>query len=395
MRSPLAMAAKTAIFPAMAALQISAPQDSGNITVLSTEDPSNIRLAITKDGAADFFQWFYFRVSGAKGRRCDFAIENAGASSYLGGWKDYKICCSYDLQTWFRLDTTYREGVLRFSHEAQLDSIYFAYFAPYPIERYRSFVAEVANDPLVDDGTLGATLDGEPLDYLRIGSDDPNAPEIWVIARQHPGETMGSWWMEGFLPRLLDPDDAVATALRRAARFHVVPLVNIDGARRGHLRTNAAGIDLNRQWASPSMEKSPEVFLIRQKMDETGVDLFLDVHGDETIPNNFIAGAEGIPNWTDGRQRELDTFISSLKTVSPAFQDEQGYPKDAPGSANLAIAANGVAARYDCLSMTLEMPFKDANVLPDPVMGWSPDRCADLGRACLDAIWMTLPTLDR
>ena len=37
------------------------------------------------------------------------------------------------------------------------------------------------------------------------------------------------------------------------------------------------------------MEKSPEVYLVKKRMAETGCDFFLDVHGDEAIPYNFIA----------------------------------------------------------------------------------------------------------
>ena len=36
--------------------------------------------------------------------------------------------------------------------------------------------------------------------------------------------------------------------------------------------------------------------------------------------------------------------------------------------------------------MTLEMPFKDAAVNPDPVRGWSPERCRQMGRDCLTAM---------
>jgi hypothetical protein len=36
--------------------------------------------------------------------------------------------------------------------------------------------------------------------------------------------------------------------------------------------------------------------------------------------------------------------------------------------------------------MTLEMPFKDNEALPDEAYGWSPDRCRLLARACLDAL---------
>ena len=45
-----------------------------------------------------------------------------------------------------------------------------------------------------------------------------------------------------------------------------------------------------------------------------------------------------------------------------------------------------LAERFGAVSMTLEMPFKDNEDLPDPVYGWSPDRCRLLARACLDAL---------
>ncbi|WOI53945.1 M14-type cytosolic carboxypeptidase [Parvularcula sp. LCG005] len=369
-----------------APLSISVPHDSGNIEVLDSSDPRSIRLNIRKDGAADYYQWFYFRLVGAEGEDCHLKIENAGGSSYVDGWKNYWAVASYDLEHWFRVDTSYAEGTLSIRHTPAQQSVYYAYFAPYPIERYRMFVADVAQSPLVTQIPLGQTLDGEPLDLFQVGSHAAGKPVVWVIARQHPGESMGSWWMEGFLPRLLDEDDAVAKAVRDEAVFYVVPLVNIDGSRRGHLRTNAAGTDLNRAWAEPSLETSPEVFHIRNKMDETGCNLFLDVHGDEVIANNFIAGAEGIPSWNEEQQARLDHFMATLEAISPAFQRKEGYPLSAPGQGNLKIATDQIAERFGCLAMTLEMPFKDAAILPDENVGWSPERCADLGRSCLDAI---------
>src|SRR5690606_23531050 len=114
--------------------------------------------------------------------------------------------------------------------------------------------------------------------------DHSKTKKIWVIGRQHPGETMAEWLIEGMLERLLDRNDPVARTLLEKASFHVVPNMNPDGSRRGHLRTNAAGTNLNRAWAAPSMEKSPEVFLIRERMQSRGVDFSLDVHGDEELP---------------------------------------------------------------------------------------------------------------
>lgn len=43
--------------------------------------------------------------------------------------------------------------------------------------------------------------------------------------------------------------------------------MNPDGTWRGHLRTNAAGANLNREWDTPTLEHSPEVYYVRNHMD--------------------------------------------------------------------------------------------------------------------------------
>jgi murein tripeptide amidase MpaA len=65
----------------------------------------------------------------------------------------------------------------------------------------------------------------------------------------------------------------------------------------------------------------------------------------------------------------------------------------APGEANMSMSTTQLAERYGCVSMTLEMPFKDNFDLPDPVYGWSPQRSKYLAFACLDALHAMLPEL--
>ena len=131
---------------------------------------------------------------------------------------------------------------------------------------------------------------------------------IWLFGRQHPGEPMAEWWMEGALQRLTDGADPASRVLRRECTFHVVPNMNPDGTRRGHLRTNAGGVNLNREWHAPTPERSPEVLCVRNAMDETGLDFAIDVHGDEAIPYVFLAGFEGIPSWTERQGRPLQSL---------------------------------------------------------------------------------------
>jgi hypothetical protein len=55
----------------------------------------------------------------------------------------------------------------------------------------------------------------------------------------------------------------------------------------------------------------------------------------------------------------------------------------------LRIANNWVGERFDCLSMTIEMPFKDVS----PAEGFSPERAKIFGHRSLECIHEMLGVL--
>ncbi|GLC76416.1 hypothetical protein PLESTF_001778300 [Pleodorina starrii] len=399
--------------------RITSCMDSGNIEVVDVPEEGTVNLAIrpdpfcATDGRAHF-QWFNFRLVGAAGQPLRLRIVNAGAASYAPAWNGYQACASYDLQDWFRVPTTYdaENGVMTISHTPQYDAVQYAYFAPYTLDRHAALLARMQgrsrSDLPVRLHVLGTSLDGRDLEMLQIGpaaslpvdagAAAPPAPStastsgssaplrVWVIARQHPGESMAEWFAEGLLERLTDPEDGLARSFLGKACVYVVPNMCPDGSFRGHLRTNAAGTNLNRAWAAPSLESSPEVLHTLAAMERTGVDFFIDVHGDEELPHVFVAGLDGIPAWGP-RLRELQAaFCAAYSRHAPEFQTAHGYAVDKPGAANLSLASKQVGQRFDCLSLTLEMPFKDSLEVPDPRVGWSPGRAKRLGAALLGAI---------
>ncbi|WP_457856963.1 M14 family metallopeptidase [Psychrobacter pulmonis] len=367
-------------------MHISANFDAGNIEVINAEDQTNIQLAIRPDVGGEFFQWFNFRLSGEVGEQYVLNITNAEKASYLAGWEDYQAVASYDREYWFRLPTSYKDGKLTITAELACESIQIAYFAPYSYERHQDLLAAVQVHPLACLEHLGETLDKRDLTLVKVGNGDSKKRSIWITARQHPGETMAEWLVEGLLNSLLDEDNATAKLLLEKANFYIVPNMNPDGSVRGHLRTNAVGTNLNREWANPSLEKSPEVFHVINKMEETGVDLFYDVHGDEALPYVFLAGSQGTPSYNDRLAHLRDKFSEVLTLASADFQSEFGYDIDAPGTANMTIATHWVAERFDCLANTLEMPFKENANLPFEDTGWSPERSIKLGEASLVAM---------
>jgi len=194
-------------------VSISSEFDGGNIECLSTDVNNDaVRLRIIPDAGGEFFQWFYFRMTAPAGSTYQLQIENAGASSYPDGWKNYRVVASYDQLNWFRTDTTYVDGVLQFSVQTTSDVVWFAYFAPYSMVRHNQLISRCARSPKTSVEVLGRTHDNRDIDLLCIG-DESKPLKIWSIARQHPGEPMAQWWMEGYLHKLLDDNDPVAKAV--------------------------------------------------------------------------------------------------------------------------------------------------------------------------------------
>jgi murein tripeptide amidase MpaA len=374
-------------------MKISSQFDSGSIEVVDIRDPGDAHLQIRHDSNSEFLQWFNFRASDVKGVPLALHIDNAGTTSYPAGWQDYRAVATHDRQHFFRVPTDYDGKRLTIRHTPTRDVVYYSYFAPYSHERHQDLIARSLAAEGVHHHLLGHTLDGRDLDLLQIGEPAKHLRTCWIIARQHPGETMAEWLVEGLLARLLDPEDPVARSLRQRAVFNIVPNMNPDGSFRGNLRVNAAGANLNREWLTPTRERSPEVLLVRERMAATSVDFCLDVHGDEALPYNFIAGPDGVSS-VPQRVRDLQAaYEANLARFSPDFQTVHGYEPAPPGAANLTMCTNYVADTFGCLSMTLEQPFKDTAETPNPAVGWSPERCRKLGHANLDALLSVLAEL--
>ncbi|MDR5854778.1 M14-type cytosolic carboxypeptidase [Caballeronia sp. LZ050] len=381
-------------------ISITSNFDAGAIDVIDASNPANVRLRVRPDTKADFAQWFYFRVSGARGERLVMTFENAAQCAFADGWRDYRAVASYDRVNWFRVPTQYDGRVLTIDHTPDFDRVYYAYFEPYSEERHSEFLGAVQQMPHATLTELGRTVENRPMSLLTLGLNDDAAARpkknVWIIARQHPGETMAEWFVEGLVKRLAGwgdwSGDPVARALFDRAVFHIVPNMNPDGSVLGNLRTNAAGANLNREWMEPSAERSPEVLVVRDAIRATGCDMFFDIHGDEAIPHVFVAGSEMLAGLTDPHAKEQKALVDFFKQASPDFQDVHGYESGKYRADALKLASKYIGNEYKCLSLTLEMPFKDNADLPDERVGWNGERSCALGASMLQAILWHLQT---
>ncbi|MQU52129.1 M14-type cytosolic carboxypeptidase [Pseudomonas sp. FSL R10-1339] len=372
---------------APSSLHISSDFDSGNIQVLDTSNPLQVKLAIKPDTKSPHFQWFHFKVDGlTPGHTHHFQLSNASQSSYNKAWDGYQAVASYDQENWFRVPSDFDGTSLNIHFAAEQPQAWLAYFEPYSRARHDQLIKNALQWSGCELLATGKSVEGRDIQLLRKGSGASHKRKIWIIAQQHPGEHMAEWFMEGLLERLEQGSDPQMRKLLDYADLYLIPNMNPDGAFHGHLRTNANGQDLNRAWQNTSPQVSPEVFFALEQMSQYGVDLFLDIHGDEEIPYVFTAGCEGNPGYTQRLATLEERFRTHLSALTKDFQTTHGYTRDEPGQANMTLACNSVGHRFDCLSLTLEMPFKDNNDAPDPQTGWDGKRSKQLAKDVLTTL---------
>lgn len=367
-------------------MQITSNFDAGNIILVSHQE-NTVRLNIRKDTNSHFFQWFNFKITDAIiDETYNFCIENASESAFADGWENYKTTASYDTKEWFRLQNTeYKNGKLYFSITPTETQVNFAYFTPFTYKQHLNLVATASKNTLCTTTILGKTINKKPIELLQFGTSSSDKKNIWIIARQHPGESMAEWFVNGIINRFVSEDTTIEQLLTSCC-FYIIPNMNIDGSIAGNLRVNTLGVNYNRVWENPNKTTEPEVFYCKQKMQETGVDFLLDVHGDEAIPYNFVTSLQGIPSITPEILADEIRFKNEWMSVTPEFQDVYKYENSAPNMANLAVCSYQIGELFKALSFTLEMPFKDNNDLPDAKKEWSAERSEALGASFLTTL---------
>ncbi len=184
------------------------------------------------------------------------------------------------------------------------DTVYFAYSRPYTYTDLTESLNRIERDEKKGEfclrKTLCRTVAGNRCEYLTITANGKDGLElskrkgIVLTARAHPGETVGSWMMQGAIDFLTDPNDPQAELLRRNFVFKVIPMLNPDGVVNGNYRCSLAGCDLNRRWLKPDKTLHPTVYhtksMIKSLDRERGVAFFCDLHGHSRKKNIFVYG---------------------------------------------------------------------------------------------------------
>ena len=356
---------------------------AGSIEVLRVPGRGPVELALRPDSAADVSQWFCFDVEDAAMRPRELVVRAVNEATFPEGFIDYEAMVSYDGRSWSRAPTDYDGTDLRIVHAPRSETTRYAYFAPYPMERLERALSKLGRKVGAQIEALGTSTEGRPVYLANLGNPDAERT-MWIIAAQHPGETPASWFMHGLMRRLSRADAAVRELLA-TTQLCLVPLVNPDGAALGNMRTSATGANLNRCWIDPDPKEACEIAALIERIDSTGVDLFLDVHADEDCGYAFPAGCEGNPSYNAALEGSEAALRFDLAESIAEFIDESVYEPDAPGEADLSCAANQIGERHGAVSLTLELPMKGHGA-GRVRAGFSPKRAMKAGENLVDVL---------
>ena len=208
------------------------------------------------------------------------------------------------------------------------DTVFFAYSTPYTYTDLTDALNRIERDEAKAEfclrKTLCRTVAGNRCEYLAITSKSKSAPDlaerkgVVMTARVHPGETVGSWIMQGIMDFLTDVNSAEAELLRQHFVFKIIPMLNPDGVINGNYRCSLAGCDLNRRWKRPDKLLHPTIYysktLIKRLHKERGVIFYCDFHGHSRKRNTFVYGC----NDADEPERTR-LFPMILSKICPFF----------------------------------------------------------------------------
>lgn len=348
--------------------------ESGNLLAAFKMNENSYQLLMQNDSnTKGYSQWFFFRVSNTKSGMNvklnminlmkQYSLYNKGlkiliysekkAEKEKIGWHRGGLNISYNRNSLYKF---VKDGkrflsslIFNYEFEYDNDTVYFAATLPYLYTETMRELNDIQKEEKKYDffirKALCTTLSGNNLDYFTITSMEPDSlynydsrKGIVLMARVHPGETVSSWMMKGFIDFIIGESEE-AYYLRRNFVFKIIPMMNPDGVICGNYRTSLAGCDLNRRWSNPNEILHPEIFHAKQMIlkftTQRKLTVIADFHGHSAAHNVFIYG-NNLPN----EPLTCKLFPYILSKMSRSFKFSQcafKMPKSKLGTARINL----------------------------------------------------------
>ncbi|MGV3504026.1 MAG: M14 family zinc carboxypeptidase [Adhaeribacter sp.] len=272
---------------------------------------------------------------------------------------------SADGKSWKTIPTEVLPGNrLRIELPMEGKSMYLASVEPYRISDLDKLLAEIKNKPQVQVSTIGKTVEGRPLEIVRLGN--PEAPfRIFIRGRAHGFEAGGNWVIQGLIRSLLEDEKSAARYLQKYC-LYILPMTNKDAVARGRSRFNAMGMDLNRKWdrkADPfyapenyAIETWLEGMVKKGKKPHLAIDLHNDNYG-----NLHISRPEG----------NFEKYLDNMKRLEASLRKHTWFTEGSTGSSfkNPGTISDGFLVRFGIDAAVYELNYEWIAGLKKPPFG--------------------------
>jgi murein tripeptide amidase MpaA len=343
----------------------------GGVEDVNINAGNTISFAAPVDGSlTNTSLWFYFRVQGAKGRRLCFVQQDMNHTLGALDRAGYKIVRPVKREgkdgTFIRIpidDTVFNQDPLTFSFfiTPQSDETYIAFCYPYQYADLLRF--QKAHSDLLDLRIIGRTGEGRDYPVLVAGDNgDKNKKLIIAAARQHSGETPGSFVLEGFMEQYLRKDDT-GIRLRDKSVLLVLPMAHLDGVEEGRYGKNSPPQDFYNAWETESIRVELHDFLgvVDKMANRYKPGMFVDFHAPQPgAPSFIVPGQSSVLN-PDGWKR-VNQFIDlfeqlTMERGSCRRQDLDKNYLNWNGKYNRLLASRVLAEWYRIDTLSLESGY--------------------------------------
>lgn len=210
--------------------------------------------------------WFHFRIERPAGPKIQCVLVNAHQClGSMEGWGGNAPVYRVGNRGWQRVSTGQvkwdEHGVPCYEFALNLSSndrsVEVAFCYPYQQADLQRILDETQ---VWKTATIGYSAKSRPIFriYNQLRDDKPKRG-VYVIARQHSGETTGSWVMDGMLRYLAS---AQGKGTFSDLCWWMVPFTDIDGVEEGYYGKDQYPVDVNRAWTD--IPGRPENHVVQQ-----------------------------------------------------------------------------------------------------------------------------------
>ncbi|CAD8189181.1 unnamed protein product [Paramecium octaurelia] len=334
-------------------IQFNSIFESGNLDVVKQVSEFEYDLYMRVDGNTQgHTSWYNFELSGMKkGEKIQLNICNftKSHSLYERGMKPY--IWRSTTQEWLQggENVCYRtsqnnNNCLSFGIVCNQDNelLRIAYCVPYTYSQLLEYCDDLEKRcNHVKRSIFCESLGGVQLPMFTFNKvKNKNKKCIIIQARIHPGESNGSWVMQGVLDYLSSHQ---GLKIFEKCVIKVVPMMNPDGVILGNYRTGLAGKDLNRKFRQtdekilfPTVQAMKKLVKDQYKKFGNNLIAFIDLHGHSIKKNVFLYGPEyALWNYNYYKCRILPKLLSQktdmFRFYSSIFRISQSKKSTARG----------------------------------------------------------------